>query len=494
MAALSACTAAQDKSPDAKPAQKLAPAKVADPMASFARMAPGEWRVTFPSGTSMFDTWHWGPGKYSMRVMTDGLDAAGDPWRELEVVYWHPGRQQVCLLNLHPDVPGVGRGVSEGTIKFEGETADGVFDLYQTSGLRKLGLRWTFDGPDKYHDVLLEATGPDGLKPMNEWDHFRSKGPPAPRPRTSEEVPKPSEHLKAFESLVGHIWDATVQKADWREGGGDAVHIESTFEWIPYIDAIYARSFALRGNGEPTHVLDAYFYHHTGTNKLRCLALSNWGEQSGVYEGDVTALDEKGGVVGGLQLDLKGYEGDQAVARTVRFDFEKDGNLHQRVWSIDGTTTEHTLMLDVNHTVSEMSKGIWYVFQDAKDNYWFGSDGQGIYRFDGTTTTHFTTKDGLCNDRIRGIQQHKSGDILITTLDGVSKYDGQRFVTLPVTVMDSPDEGWVLDPDDVWLPWQTGQKGPYRYDGKTLYHLKFPKHPREDEFYAQHPNLPWSPL
>lgn len=133
------------------------------------------------------------------------------------------------------------------------------------------------------------------------------------------------------------------------------------------------------------------------------------------------------------------------------------------------------------------------MFQDKNDNYWFGSDGQGVCRTDGRTITRFTTTDGLCNDHIRGIQQHKSGDILITTLEGVSKFDGQRFVTLPVNTFDSPDQGWRLDPDDVWLPLQPRQMGPYRYDGKTLHHLKFPKHAFEDEYFKGSPNLPWSP-
>ena len=147
-AALFACTAAQDKSPDARPVSEPASAKVANPMASFARMVSDGWRQTALSGTStwhMFDTWHWGPGQHSMRVMTDGSDAAGGPWRELQVFYWHPGRKQVCLLGLSP----YASGVSEGTIKFEGETADAVFDLYQTGHRRKMGLRWAFDGPDK---------------------------------------------------------------------------------------------------------------------------------------------------------------------------------------------------------------------------------------------------------------------------------------------------------------------------------------------------------
>src|SRR5262249_41160413 len=133
--------AAHGGNDDANLAQESAPsprAKVANPMASFARMVSGEWRTTALARTSLFDTWHWGPGQHSMRVMTDGSGAAGEPWREIRVFYWHPGRKQVCLLGVSP----FARGVSEGTIKFDGETADGVFDLYQTGApqrLRKMG-------------------------------------------------------------------------------------------------------------------------------------------------------------------------------------------------------------------------------------------------------------------------------------------------------------------------------------------------------------------
>jgi len=237
-----------------------------------------------------------------------------------------------------------------------------------------MGLRWAFDGPDKYHETLLEATGPDGLKPMNEWDHFRSQGPPAPRSPTAEVAPQPSEHVKALESLLGHTWKA---EGDWATGV--AFHIQTTIEFVPYADGIYSRTVALTRAGEPTHLLDAYFYHHTGTNALRCLALSNRG---GVYEGDLTVLDGgaplRGGgsvaegpervphaakqtdlVGGALQLDLKGYEGDRVVPYVMRFDFEKDGTLHHRVWSLDGAappSPERTLMFDIHHKQVEPKK------------------------------------------------------------------------------------------------------------------------------------------
>jgi hypothetical protein len=233
IAAPSACTARQDKSPDAELAQDRAPAKAADPMANFARMMSGEWRRTFQSGP-MFHTWHWGPGQRSIREMTDGSDAAGNPWRALRVAYWHPGRKQVCLFGMDP----FARGVWEGTIKFEGETASGVFDLYQTGDRRKIGLRWAFEGPDKFRETLLEARGTAGFQPLVEWNYVRSKTPTA-RPSAAEAALKPSERLKVLEAVLGRTWEA---KGHW--AAGNAFHILTTFDRIPLIDAIYARVVA----------------------------------------------------------------------------------------------------------------------------------------------------------------------------------------------------------------------------------------------------------
>jgi len=457
--------------------QKKVGDKIAHPMASFAGMLGGEWKVTAANGTSMYDRWHWGPGKHSMRVMTDGLDAAGNPWRELQVFYWHPGRKRVCLLGLSP----FAAGVSEGSIKFEGKTADAVLDLFQSGGRRRqMGLRWDFVGSDKFHEVLLEANGSDGLEPLAEWDHVRSRTPES-RPRADKKAPKLTEHLKAFEPLLGHTWNT---RGAWAAGGD--FHIETTFEWVPLANAIYARTYALRGNGTPMHVLDLYFYHHTGTDRLRCLALATWGDWkdhgdwgegiSCVYDGDVSVLNG-----GTLELDLKGYEGDRGASYVVRFDFEKDGALHDRIWSLDGA--KRTLMLDVHHTASEMSKSIITVFQDKRNNYWFGSDVQGVYRYDGKDISHFTTKDGLPDNRVRGIQEDKSGNIFFTTSNGIGKFDGKTFSTL---IANRTNE-WKLNPDDLWFPGAQDAGEVSRYDGKVLHGLVFPRTKLGDEFHAKYP-------
>jgi len=341
IAALCAGAVAQEGIWEPNPARLPASLAAADPMAAFARMVSGEWKRTVQSGTSTFDTWHWGPGKHSLRVMTHGLAASGDPWRELGVVYWHPGRKQVCLLGLDP----YQHSVAEGTIRFQGEVVEAALDLYQTRARRKLRRRWAFEGPDRYRSSLLESTGRGGFSPLAEWDYIRSRTLTPVSPPSAGASPKLPESLKPLGSLLGHTWD-TEGEATGEWAAQAAPHLRSSLEWVPYADGIYVRTSALTRGAEPNHLLDAYVYHHTGASVLRCLALSRAG---GVYEGDVRVLDG-----GALEIDLKGYEGARAVTHLTRIDFENDKTLRQRVWSVDGT--RRTLLLDVHHKQLESRK------------------------------------------------------------------------------------------------------------------------------------------
>lgn len=100
--------------------------------------------------------------------------------------------------------------------------------------------------------------------------------------------------------------------------------------------------------------------------------------------------------------------------------------------------------------VSELDNQIWRIFQDSKGNYWFGSNGKGIYKFDKKKITQFTTKDGLVNNSIRGIQEDNAGNIFIQTSNGISQYTGTEFITL-IPVKSSNNE-WKLQPNDDVTP------------------------------------------
>lgn len=157
-------------------------------------------------------------------------------------------------------------------------------------------------------------------------------------------------------------------------------------------------------------------------------------------------------------------------------------------------TTAHWA-LTVGDTVSELSNSVWVVFQATNGDHWFGSDTDGVYRFDGKTLIHYSTHHGLRSERTRGIQQDRQGNIYISNLGGIDKFDGSSFSTLSPIKADSSTDHWKLQADDLWFSTlgKNGEKGPYRYDGKQLYQLEFPKHAMADAYFERFPNNAWSP-
>jgi ligand-binding sensor domain-containing protein len=146
---------------------------------------------------------------------------------------------------------------------------------------------------------------------------------------------------------------------------------------------------------------------------------------------------------------------------------------------------------ETGNTVNELGDSLWCVYQDKKNSYWFGSNGEGVYRYDGKTILNFTTKNGLCSDSIRQIQEDEYGNMYFSTMNGINKFDGKKFTTLqPVKSKD-----WKIEKNDLWfyMPGKKDEHGPYRYDGKTLYNLEFPKHYLHDEFHERGINPFFSP-
>jgi len=122
-------------------------------------------------------------------------------------------------------------------------------------------------------------------------------------------------------------------------------------------------------------------------------------------------------------------------------------------------------------SVSQIDNQIWEVFQDSKSNYWFGSNGCGAYHYDGSNLKQFTSDDGLVHNQIRGIQEDGIGNIYFETVHGISKYDGNNFITLEPII--SADNNWKLKQDDLWFGCLI--KGLYRYDGTSLFELRLPE-------------------
>jgi ligand-binding sensor domain-containing protein len=148
-------------------------------------------------------------------------------------------------------------------------------------------------------------------------------------------------------------------------------------------------------------------------------------------------------------------------------------------------------------TVAALDNRMWIVFQAIDRTYWFGSNGQGIYRFDGKTIVRFTTLHGLGGDHIRSIQEDCAGSIFVCSEPGgVSRFDGRTFSVLPVA--DSSKSVWKLGPDDLWFPAGQDTGAVYRWDGTSLHRLAFPATAAGDAHHAamprsKYPNADYSP-
>ncbi|WP_121356900.1 ligand-binding sensor domain-containing protein [Flavisolibacter nicotianae] len=120
--------------------------------------------------------------------------------------------------------------------------------------------------------------------------------------------------------------------------------------------------------------------------------------------------------------------------------------------------------------------------QDKAGNLWFGTTGEGVYRYNGSSFTNLTTKDGLSSDIIWSLWEDKAGNIWFGTDSGICRYDGKTISRIPVTVShgnygnamtakQSPavkNSVWSIMQDKVGTIWFGTSEGVYCYNGTSF--------------------------
>ncbi|HUN66327.1 MAG TPA: two-component regulator propeller domain-containing protein [Bacteroidota bacterium] len=124
---------------------------------------------------------------------------------------------------------------------------------------------------------------------------------------------------------------------------------------------------------------------------------------------------------------------------------------------------------------AQISLHIQTILQDKKGNFWFGTDGDGVCRYDGKSFTYFTVKDGLCSNYIRKIVEDQSGNLWFATRDGICRYDGMSFRNFSLQE-DLPTYGFAAtlrhrEAVDIWFGTRDGA---YHYNGITFSYLSLP--------------------
>ncbi len=120
--------------------------------------------------------------------------------------------------------------------------------------------------------------------------------------------------------------------------------------------------------------------------------------------------------------------------------------------------------------------------QDRAGNLWFGTTGEGVYRFDGKLFIQYTVKDGLSSNTVWSILEDTEGNIWFGTDAGVCRYDGKAINYIPFSAprnfsllpgntsggQSAKNAVGSIMQDKRGMIWFGADDGLYRYDGKTF--------------------------
>ncbi len=120
---------------------------------------------------------------------------------------------------------------------------------------------------------------------------------------------------------------------------------------------------------------------------------------------------------------------------------------------------------------------------DKDGNLWFGSIGEGLFKYDGIHFVHFGMEQGLNSNSIYSILQDKVGIVWVGTNKGLNCFDGHKFVSITIVFNDNnssyiknsnnistltENKVWSMMQDKNGTIWFGTDDGVYCYDGKAF--------------------------
>ncbi len=129
--------------------------------------------------------------------------------------------------------------------------------------------------------------------------------------------------------------------------------------------------------------------------------------------------------------------------------------------------------------------------QDKNGNLWFGTTGEGVYKYDarlndtvgqGKLFTQFTLKDGLNSNSVFSLLEDRVGNIWFGTTNGICRTDGDKIISISIpfsvkpflnnnnyyTKWSTENTVWSMLQDKTGRIWFGTGDGVYCYDGKMF--------------------------
>jgi two-component system, sensor histidine kinase ChiS len=106
----------------------------------------------------------------------------------------------------------------------------------------------------------------------------------------------------------------------------------------------------------------------------------------------------------------------------------------------------------------------------SQGNVWLGTRGEGAIMFDGKYFHYFNTSNGLINNRVEAIFEDSKGNIWFGTYEGVSMYDGEKMTSYTADHgLGAPIVYVILEDRDANMWFGTRGGGIAKFDGNAFY-------------------------
>ncbi len=147
--------------------------------------------------------------------------------------------------------------------------------------------------------------------------------------------------------------------------------------------------------------------------------------------------------------------------------------IHQMKIANDSSTNE-SLRINQNYSSAlleppRISEFVRRIFQDKNGNLWFGTNGDGVIRFDGDTLAYFSIAEGFGGVAVRGIVEDRKGNIWFGTEQGLTKLMVAHLPILPRKMACINNDIWSMTIDRNGIIWIGTLQGVCRFDGEDIY-------------------------
>ena len=131
-------------------------------------------------------------------------------------------------------------------------------------------------------------------------------------------------------------------------------------------------------------------------------------------------------------------------------------------------------------------------FRTETARLWFGTNGDGLARYDGASLTFLSVKDGLAGAAIRGILQSSDGAMWFATDNGVSRYKSGEFTNYTTDDGLKENQVWSIFQDSTGAIWVGTMGGVCRFDGKSFAPFPIPRAKVDNPVEGFGPQVVWS--